>query len=268
MKRRIGLLGAILMFSIGHKADASSFPSDPGATFVYPGVSFYSSSTYLDAAGAQHASPCTFVKRETTLYGEYGVSKGDTATVALAYDSLGCGDQATAGLADVELGWNHQLHRTGAGQWAGRAVVALPTGYNPAANPRIGFGRSGFELAALYGASGKHGDFFDGSLGVRTYGGTPATQVRAAGTAGFMALPGLQILGSLDFVGPLSSAGAVGDPANNPEVQERYHALQGTMSGTVRIGPAARLYIGTTALLSGANTGRGRSIYGGLWTTF
>jgi hypothetical protein len=248
-------------------AAASSFPRDPGTAFIDLQYSYYESNTFITPGGQYTPSGCAFQKHEMSIYGEVGLSKRDTLTGQLPYDWLNCGGNSTAGFADLELGLNHNFHRGATTTFGVRADAIVPTGYSIEVNPRLGYGRLGTEEDILYGGGiGRYG-FYDTATGVRFYSGYPATEFHTNGTVGYNVKPVL-LLGQLDYETNISPGTTLANIGQNPTIQPAYTAFQGTLAATVQVMPHGSLYLGSTMLISGKNTGQGTSFALGFWSTF
>jgi len=267
VKFRLAVAVLLLISAETVAARASSFPRDPGTSFIDSQYSYYESGTFITPGGQYVPAGCTFEKHEANLYAEYGLTKRDTLTGQLPYDWLSCGGQTTAGFTDLELGINHNLHRGATTTFGVRLDAEIPTGYSIGVNPRLGYGRLGAEADVLYGGSIGKGGFYDTQTGVRTYSGYPATQFRTTGTIGYSARAFL-ILGELDYETNISSGTTLANIGVNPQIQPAYTALQGTIAATIRVVPNGSLYLGSTSLLEGRNTGQGHSIAAGFWASF
>lgn len=248
-------------------AGASSFPREPGTSFLEVQYASYQSPTFITNAGQYVPAGCTFEKHELSVYGEVGLSKHDTLTAQIPYDSLRCGANTTAGFTDLEVGLNHNLHRGATTTFGVRADAIVPAGYSIGANPRLGYGRPGLEVDALYGGNFAKKAFFDTQTGVRAYSGYPAAQFHTTGTVGYNADRYL-VYGQVDYVTHTTNGTTLTNIGVNPTVQPAYTALQGTIAGTLRIAPGTSLFLSSTSLLSGRNTGQGHSLNAGFWLTF
>jgi len=257
----------VLLIASTANASASSFPRDPGTSFVDFQYSNYESGTFINPAGTYSPSGCTFDKIELNAYAEYGLTKRDTITGQLPYDWINCGGNATRGFTDLELADNHNLHRGATTTFGVRVDAIVPMGYSIAVNPRLGYGRVGTEDDVLYGGSIGRNGFYDTQAGFRVYSGYPAPEFHTTGTLGYNTKPAL-VLGQLDYVTNVGSGTILTNIGQNPTIQTTYTALQGTVGATFHLAPATSFYVGTTTVLYGRNTGQGHSISIGYWGTF
>jgi hypothetical protein len=248
-------------------ASASSFPRAPGTSFIDVQYSYYESGTFITPGGQNVPAGCTFEKHEASVYAEVGVTKRDTLTGQLPYDWIDCGGNRTQGFTDLEVGLDHNLHRGATTTFGVRLDAIVPTGYSIDVNPRLGYGRLGTEADVLYGGSIGRFGFYDTQTGVRFFSGYPATQFRTTGTIGYNARSVL-LLGEVDYETNIGAGTTLANIGANPLIQPSYTALQGTLAATVRVAPAGSLYLGTTSLIAGRNTGLGHSIAAGFWATF
>ncbi len=253
---------------------AGAWGQEKGHGFLSVQQYYYATDHYYDHNGNVRERGGHFRKVETNPYIEYGVTDQDTLVLNLFYDWLS--DDATgttrttSGLADIELGWQHQLPLGNTWVSALQVLAILPTGYDIRDDPRLGYDRFGTEFSFLAGKPftfRKRYGFVDLRCGIRGYFGYPSTQLRSMATSGYFIADKWQILGSAELQYGLRD-GSQKDLGNNLLVAPDYRLLKLSLALRYVINEQCSL-VGTGYRHSwGEDTGKGGGAYVSFWYIF
>lgn len=264
---RLILVGMSLVASI--QAWPAALPQEKGKWFLAPEWSYYKTDHFWNKDRQTQPLSAPFIKRELSLYGEYGLTHKTTLTGRVAYDWLSSGP-SHSGLAALDLGAIHNLLRTGPIAFSIYGTAVLPTGNGPKDSgnrPYLNYDRLGIEGGFLFGSYGKNA-FFDSGIGYRIYSGYPSNQIRFYLTSGVNATEKIQFLGSVyGTLGTESSAVLPSAQSVNITSPAYYQLIQ--MSGGVRFHIQRGLSIVPQVTLPvwGVETGKGYTASVSLWTT-
>lgn len=267
--RRVALtLPVLLAFSllpIAARAD------DP-ATFIAIGPLYYDSSTYIDKSGRQQPSGCDFEKRGESLYVQHRIDAADSYRLSTEYDDISCGGASTRGLTDIEVDYLHGIsghsHPT---QFSLEGSLIVPPGYSIAVNPRLGLGRPGGELGAVYYATFKAGakyGYVTSAVNVRGYTGYPAPQLLTNLTVGLNLTSKLLFYESYYGTTHLGAGGQLTNIGLNPTVNSSFNSYYLSENVAYALTPRTSLALGYQSLLGGWNTGIGSTLQAGVWLRF
>ncbi len=242
------------------------------STFIAVSPLYYDSSTYLDKSGQKQSSGCDFQKRGESLYVQQQLSTADQLRLNTEYDDVSCGGPSARGLNDIELDYVHGI--SGAAhpmQFALEGGVVVPPGYSIAVNPRLGLGRPGATLGALYAANFKAGSdygYVTAGVNVLGYTGYPAPQLRTNLTVGLNLSSKLLVYEAFYGTTHLGAGGQLTNIGLNPTVNSSYDAYQIAENVAYSFTPHVALTASYTSLAGGWNTGIGSTIQAGLWLRF
>jgi hypothetical protein len=246
--------------------------ADDPPTFIAVGPLYYDSSTYLDKTGHTQSSGCDFQKRGESLYVQQRLSASDELRLSTEYDDVSCGGVATRGLNDVEVDLLHGIGGTShPREFSIEGALIVPPGYAIAANPRLGLGRPGAALGAVYAANIKAGadyGYITAGVNVLGYTGYPAPQLRTNVTAGLHLTPNLLVYESFYGNTHLGAGGQLTNIGLNPTVNSSYDAYQISENLAIALAPHASLALSYTSLAGGWNTGIGSTVQAGVWLRF
>jgi len=246
--------------------------ADDPATFIAVGPLYYDSTTFLDKSGRQQSSGCDFRKTGESIYVQQRVSSSDRVRLQTEYDNVSCGGPSTRGLNDIEVDYLHGLGGAARPtQFSIEGSLILPPGYSIAVNPRLGLGRPGAALGAVYSSNFKVGSdygYVTVSANVLGYTGYPAPQLRTTATAGLNLTPKLLVYESFYGTTHLGAGGQLTNIGLNPTVNSSYDAYQLSENLAYSFTPHTALALGYTSLVGGWNTGIGSTLQAGIWLRF
>ena len=246
--------------------------ADDPSTFIAVGPLYYNSTTYLDKSGKQQASGCDFQKHGESLYVQQQVGTADQLRLSTEYDDISCGGPSTQGLTDIELDYLHGISGSAhPNQFRIEGGVVLPPGYSIAANPRLGLGRPGATLGAVYYSSFKAGSdygYITAGVNVLGYTGYPAPQLRTNVTAGLNLTRQLLVYESFYGTTHLGAGGQLTNIGLNPTVNSSYDAYQISENLAYALTPHTSIALSYTSLAGGWNTGIGSTLQAGVWLRF
>lgn len=264
MKKLLAAFAIIFLFA--ECAFAGAWVKKEGEHYISPAYYYYQSKDYYDKNGNKQPIGCTFKKSELNVYGEYGLKPKDTLTFQTAFDSLSCGPDSNSGLADVEVGVIHNLRTGEDDSFSLQAIAIAPTGYSIRDNPRLGYGRAGAQVNALYGKGLKNG-FVDTLVGFRHYFGYPSDQVRLSALMGYDIAPRVQFLPFAEAEIGLGT-GSTKALGQNKTLEPDYKLAQAGVSLKLQLGAGFSAAVGVAAPFWGRNTGGGYQYNAGIWYTF
>ncbi len=246
--------------------------ADDPATFVSIGPLYYQSTTYIDRNGRVAQSSCDFEKTGESIYVQQQLGPGDQLRASTEYDADRCGGPSTQGLYDIEIDY---LEGIGGAAHPARfqleAGVVIPPGYSIAVNPRLGFGRPGAQLGAVYNGSFKAGSldgYLIASANVRGYTGYPAPQLLTNVTAGLHLTRALLAYESYYGTTHLGAGGTLTNIGLNPTVNAEYDSYTLSENVAFAFTPRTSLALTYQSQLGGWNTGIGSTLQAGLWHRF
>ncbi|NPB07913.1 MAG: hypothetical protein GXN96_03170 [Aquificae bacterium] len=256
---------ALVVLFTGGVLFANPWGREEGELFISTQYYHYEATSYWDGSGKRRPIGCTFKKKEVALYGEYGLSAITTLFIRIPYQRLECGNRSTDGLADLEMGLQRKIYRTGPGVLALRFTAIIPSGYSIKDDPRLGYGRVGAE-ATLLGGYGFNRGWTEGGIGFRYYGGYPSEQVRSYWRVGLKPLDSVLLMNTLELHYGLAN-GTTKVVGQNITLQPDYKLLQNDLALSLKTG-SFWIQIGYLKALWGRNTGDGSSVYAQLWILF
>jgi len=247
--------------------------ADQPATFISLGESTYQSSQNLDANGRKMPGFCTFNQQSTGIYVSHQFSARDSWFGDTAYNSISCGDVSTRGLTDIEVGEQHGISGPShPRQWSIKGSILVPSGYPIDANLRLGYGRPGASLGAVYLGSlnlgPKMSGFVTAGAAVKAYTTYPAPQLDTSATVGVHVTPGILLLESYFGSTAIGNGGQVNNLALNPITSTRYSAYQLTEAATFDLSKNIGLNVNVWNLIGGESIGIGTTVGAGLWIKF
>jgi len=254
------------------QAQAAAMPETKGQWFLAPQVSYYSTSRYWDINGVGRplGSYAPFIKRELSLYGEYGLTANTTLTFNTAYDVLTqpspAGPLQGSGFTQFDIGLIHALLRDQHYALSLYGWALLPNGRAPDSQGLlVGYDRAGVEGGILAGAYYDSG-YVDAGVGYRWYFGYPSNQIRAYVNGGLTFAPGWQILGGLSgtFGTNRNATFSVGSIVSQPY----YQLAQASIGLRYRILPGVSVVPMAYFPFWGRNTGQGSTLSMSLWLNF
>jgi hypothetical protein len=251
---------------------ATARADDPPATFVAIGPLYYSSSSYVDKSGKQHASSCDFQKDGYTIYVQQRIDAADSARLSTEYDNDSCGGSSTRGLYDIELdylkGVSGSAHPT---QFQLEGSLFIPPGYSIAANPRLGFGRPGAQLGGVYNGTFKAGALYGyiiASVAARGYTGYPAPQLQSNVTAGINLSKRVLVYESYYGTTHLGAGGTLLNIGLNPTVNAEYDSYTLSENLAYALSRGTSLALTYQSQLGAWNSGIGTTLQAGVWLRF
>ena len=277
MKRRsfvaIGFILLIFLWS-SSQATAGAWGQKKGKFFLSLQTYYYESSKYYNESGNLKHRGGTFRKWEINPYLEWGITNKDTLILNLFYDWLSDDvsghTRKTQGWADTEVGWQRRLF-TGKNQvFSIQGLLICPMGYSIRDDPRLGYGRWGGEIGALYGRSVKflkHYGFLDLGFGYRWYSGYPSSQIRPRLTLGYDVTKRLQVMGEGKLEYGLKD-GSERNLGRSLVAQPNYRLLKLSLGMTYRITDTCSILMAVYHHAWGEETGGGGGAYGSLWFHF
>jgi hypothetical protein len=261
------IVGALISASLcSNTVFASSWIRKEGSFFLAPSFNYYQASKYYNKHGNKEQIGCTFKKWETTLYGEYGLTDTTTLMFKLPYTDLKCDSSKTSGFEDIEVGFIRNINRTNKSSFSFYGNLIVPTGYSIKDNPRIGYGRFGFDSGILFGTSGNWG-FVDSGLGYRYYLGYPSSQLRTYVTGAWNAIGKLQLSVTLDAEIGVGD-GRIKRIGENVFLGTNYKLVQLYIGSRLMLGKRVSMTAGYKHALWGRDTGIGSSFSLGFWLSF
>lgn len=264
--------GSIALAALAIACAPLAARADDPATFIAVGPLYYDSSTFLDKSGKKQSSGCDFEKRGQSLYVQQQLSKTDQVRVSTEYDDVSCGGPSTRGLNDIELDYLHGIGNAARpAQFSLEGGIVIPPGYSIEVNPRIGLGRPGATLGALYAANFKAGSLYGyvtAGANVLAYTGYPAPQLRTTVTAGLNLNRSVLVYESFYGTTHLGAGGQLTNIGLNPTVNSSYDAYQVAENVAFNFSPHTSLALSYTSLAGGWNTGIGSTVSAGVWFRF
>lgn len=246
--------------------------ADDPATFVSVGTLYYNSSTFVDMKGQSHPAECDFRKRGESLYVRHRVSANDELLLSTEYDDVSCGGSSTRGLSDIEVDYLHGIGgATHPRRFSIEGGLILPPGYSIAVNPRLGLGRPGAALGAVYSSDFKAGSkygYITAGANVLGYTSYPAPQLRTNVTVGLNLTSKLLAYESFYGTTHLGAGGRLMNIGLNPTVNSSYDAYQLSENLAYTFAPRTALALSYTSLIGGWNTGIGSTLQAGVWFRF
>lgn len=265
-------IGRVALMTVALAAGPLAARADDPATFVSVGPLYYDSSTFLDMNGRRQSSGCDFQKRGESLYVQRRVGASDQVRLSTEYDDVSCGGPATRGLNDIELDYLHGIGGASRPtQFSLEAGVVIPPGYSIAVNPRLGLGRPGATLGAMYSSNFKAGSdygYITAGINVIGYTGYPAPQLRTTVTAGLNLSSKFLVYESFFGNTHLGAGGQLTNIGLNPIVNSSYDAYQLSENVAYTFAPRTSLALSYTSLVGGWNTGIGSTLQAGVWLRF
>jgi hypothetical protein len=266
----IGRIVALAAFTLA-LMPLSARADDP-ATFIAIGPLYYSSSTFFDKSGKEQPAGCNFEKTGESIYVQQRLSAADSLRLSTEYDDVRCGGPSTRGLNDIEIDYLHGIsgasHPT---QFSIEGSLIIPPGYSIEANPRLGLGRPGAALGAVYYANFRAGSnygYVTAGINVRAYTGYPAPQLTTNVTAGLHLTSKLLVYESFYGTTHLGAGGQLTNIGLNPTVNSSYDSYQLSENLAYALAPRTSLALSYTSLVGGWNTGIGSTLQAGVWLRF
>lgn len=252
---------------------AAALPETTGHWFIAPQVNYYTTDQYWNKSGS--SKPLSkygpFIKKEISIYAEYGLNSKNTITFKTALDELQQnnpmnGVQKSGGFTEFNVGLIHNIYIKGPYALSVYGQILLPNGQNPAEHvPLVGYGRAGIESGILFGGYFNEA-FFDTGLGYRAYFGYPSNQIRAYATTGINLTPSWQ--GLLSVYGDFGTNSGASFKSGNVILQPYYQLVQVSLSMRYRMVPGLSIVPNITMPVWGRNTGQGYSVGMSLWANF
>lgn len=265
---RIALAAGVLACALLPRAANADDP----ATFIAISPLYYHSTTYFNTAGKEQPSGCDFQKTGESIYVQQRLSASDEMHLSTEYDDVRCGGSSTRGLTDIQVDYLHGIsgsaHPT---QFSVEGSLIIPAGYSIAANPRLGLGRPGAALGAVYYTPFKAGSnygYLKAEVNVRAYTGYPSPQLNTNVTAGLNLTPKLLVYESFYGETHLGAGGQLTNIGLNPTVNSSYNSYQLAENVAYNITPRTALVLNYTSLVGGSNTGIGSTVQAGVWLRF
>lgn len=164
-----------LLFALPLLLEARTCPLDRHAVDIQVTYKQYQTDHFWNKTGSRETAEHGFLKKETEVYGEFGLTCKDTLTFEGSWGRANEHEhRKLSGFSDLEFGWRRFLCSHGDKVFAMRALAIIPV--ETTFIPAIRYGRFGGELDALFGY--KNWDFL---LGYRYIQGFPSDQIRAQG---------------------------------------------------------------------------------------
>jgi len=254
-----------ILFLLANNCYGGAWGREAGELLIVPQFYNYSAEKYWDKSGNKRDIGCTYRKKESAIYGEYGYSNETTITLRIPYIDVKCGEDSASGIGDIELGMIRKLKKWDKGIISSQGLLIIPTGYSIDKPVRVGYNRIGAEIALLGGYSIKN-TFLEGGAGFRYYAGYPSEQIRAYARIGHT-FNNLLIMDTLDlqyglWTGKKKTIGL------DVTLEPNYRLLQNDLFLGIKISNQATLGLGWIEALWGRNVGEGRNIYLQLWFKF
>ncbi|WP_437560495.1 hypothetical protein [Acidithiobacillus sulfuriphilus] len=271
--RKSDLVVAWIACLIPLAAEGAALPEAPGRWFIAPQISYYTTDHYWNKDGASQSlgSYGPFIKKEVSVYGEYGWDRDNTITFKTAIDALqqnnpGRGLQQSGGFTGFDIGMIHNVLLSGPYALSVYGQMLLPNGQRPAQHvPLVGYGRFGLEGGVLFGGY-FNAVFFDTGLGYRAYIGYPSNQVRAYVTTGVNLASSWQ--GLISAYGDFGTNSGATFSSGNVILQPYYQLVQVSVGVRYRLISGFSVVPNVTLPVWGRNTGQGYSVGMSLWTDF
>lgn len=254
-------------------AFGAALPQPQGHWFLAPQISYYATDRYWNMQGTSLplGDYGPFVKREVSLYGEYGLTQDTTITFKTAYDSLTQsspgGNLDGTGFTQFDIGLIHGLLHDGPYVVSLYAQALLPNGQAPGSQGLlVGYDRAGLEGGILMGAYYRK-IFVDSGIGYRQYFGYPSNQIRVYVNGGYDIAPAWQFLAG--FSGNFgTNSNATVRIGHNIVSEPYYQLIQASLGLRYRIKPGISLVPNVSIPVWGRNTGQGLTLSMGLWFSF
>ena len=252
-------------------APAAARADDP-STFISVGPLYYHSSSYIAQNGTVQPASCEFQKTGESIYIQQQLSPGDQLRLSTEYDDDRCGGPSTRGLYDIEIDYLKGIGGAGhPARFQLEGSVIIPPGYSIEANPRIGFGRPGAQLGAIYNGTFKTGSLYGyviASVAARAYTGYPAPQLLSNVTAGLNLSRSVLFYESFYGTTHLGAGGTLTNIGFNPTVNAVYDSYTLSENVAFSFTPRTALALTYQSQLGGWNTGIGTTVQAGLWQRF
>ncbi len=263
------ILTSILLFA-SNQSWSAALPQEKGKFFLAPEWSYYKTDHFWDKKSHTKPLSAPFIKRELSLYGEYGLTDKTTLTGRVAYNWLSSGPN-NSGLAALDFGAIHNLLRKGPIAFSLYGTAVLPAGNGPKDSgnrPYLSYNRFAVEGGVLFGSYGKNA-FFDSGIGYRIYSGYPSNQIRFYLTSGVNTSEKIQLLGSVyGTIGTGSSAILPTTQSVNITSPAYYQLIQVSAGVRYHIKPGVSIVPQITIPVWGVETGKGYTAGISLWTQF
>ncbi len=262
---------AIALLVLPHPVGAGAWVQPEGATFVSIKTLMTTTDRYFDDTGSVHRRGGDFTKYELETYVEHGLTAEDTLMAKLPLQRLtdSATDAASAGVADLEVGWRRRLWHNTTTVVSGQLLALLPTGYSLSNAPALGYGRLGLEPSFLLGRSfslaGRPG-YVESQLGLRCYAGYPSEQVRAMVGGGFSLLPWFSPFATVEVHYGLGNG--EDRHAGGQTIVGDYRLLKGTFGAILPMTDTLAWTAAWQQHLWGERTGYDGGVYVGLWLRF
>jgi hypothetical protein len=253
-----GLIG-VLFFLLTSFSYGASLTKEEGKGLLSFTYYFYKATVYCDDRG--HEKEITpFYKRELNIYGEYGVRNDLTLVFQTAFDSMSQGENSSSGLNDLEFGAVKRFYYDGKKVFSVKGIGIFPGGYSKSEKPVLGMKRYGFEGSVLGGYYSKY-FYVDGQLGIRTYEGNISF-------ARNVLMFGLKLKKWIEYVTIADGwYGLGGVPENRVTVSPKQRFLQ--LYNFLRFKKGSLSFItGFSVTPYARNTGKGKSVFIGVWREF
>lgn len=277
IRRNLAIVTTLMMViiaGIAFDAWGGAWLQPKGTLFTSIMSYYYKTSHYFDSNGDKKERGGTFTKFEINPYFEYGLTQEDTIVLNVFYDWLkddqGYQSFTNDGFSDLEVGWRRLLWTDGSQVVSCQITAIVPLGYDIEDNPRLGYGRYGFEGAVQYGTSfmflERYG-FLDFAIGPRIYIGYPSDQVRAKLTAGYDLFQVFQLIAGTELHWGIGN-GSEKTIGQNVTLNPDYKLLKLSISGRFRLTSHLSFVLTGYSHAWGEDTGAGGGWYGSFWISY